>query len=279
MSDALVTAHDQHVATGQSGGRAPRLSAVGIIRAEIIKCFGQPGVRVTLATPVVLIIGIGLLAAYALANQIKQGQAIAESTVIQVPGMGLNFAQLILGACAVVLVSAEWSTGAILTTVASTQRRLTVYLAKAGLISVTSAVITAGSGVGVVFLSRFLLSPVDQALSMADARVVEHLAGTVVSAVVICLVGVGLGALLRSTVAAVVSLVTLLLVLPLVFGVIPWDPVSSMARFLPLNAGNFLISVEPVPNGLSDTHALFTLALWAIAALAAGAFRMTRTDL
>jgi ABC-2 type transport system permease protein len=279
MSDAVLSAHPRRRAESPLGDRPARLSTVGIVRAETIKFFGQPGMLVALAASVVLLLGIGMLGAYALANQIRQGHLIAANSIIQIPGMGLTFAQLILSSCAVALVSMEWSTGAIIGTIAATQRRMTVFAVKAGLIAVTSVAITAVSGVGVVLLSRFLLNPVDRALSFADGRVLEHLAGMVVSAVMICLVGIGLGALLRNTVAAVVSLVGLLLVLPLVFGAIPWDLVSSLARFLPLNSGNVLLSVVPIPNGLSDAHALLTLVLWAVAALAAGAFRLTRTDL
>jgi hypothetical protein len=261
-----------------AGPRPSRQSFAGVLRSEWIKFAGMRATWLLLGASGLLTVGVGLAAAFALATQARQGAEVSTDTFREIPAMGLNFAHLFIGSLAVLFVTVEWSSGSIRTTVGALDRRGSLLLAKAVVVVVGAALTSLFSAVLVHALSQPIIRPVDGAFGFLDSASLYHLGSTAADTALVALIALGLGTLLRSSAGGIVTVVALLIVLPIVLAIIPWEPLGELRGFLPLNAGNALIALAPPPGTLSHLAALLTLLGWSAAAVTLGAFRLTRTD-
>ena len=95
----------------------------------------------------------------------------------------------------------------------------------------------------------------------------------------IALIALGLGAVSRHTAGAISAVVGILFVLPLILVPLGESIQNSIGRFMPmLIAENSLTAVKPVAHSLSPGVGLAMLCLYAVAALAAGTWALTRRD-
>jgi len=98
-------------------------------------------------------------------------------------------------------------------------------------------------------------------------------------AAVLGAVSLGIGAIIRHTAGAICALVGVLFVLPLLF--LPLSPSiqNTAQNFLPhVMAANSLAAVKPVAHMLSPGLTFGLLCAYALVALAAGAWALTRRD-
>jgi ABC-2 type transport system permease protein len=93
------------------------------------------------------------------------------------------------------------------------------------------------------------------------------------------LLGLGLGALIRHTAGAICAVAGVLFALPLILVPLGTSIQNSVGQFMPmLMAENSLTAVKPVAHSLSPGVAFGLLCLYAVAALAAGGWALSRRD-
>ena len=94
----------------------------------------------------------------------------------------------------------------------------------------------------------------------------------------IALIGLGVGAVIRHTAGAICALVGVLFVLPLLFA--PLSPRSRTRRrtSCPTRWRTSMTAVKPLPHTLPPGLIFGLLCAYAVAALAAGAWALTRRD-
>jgi hypothetical protein len=177
-------------------------------------------------------------------------------------------------AWAVVVATADHSTGAIVPTLQWTPRRGVLLAARAGVIALTMTVIglvlvIAASAAVRVLAPEFGL-PLDEGVRRVGDLAVVIGCGA--------LLGIGLGLATRSTAAALVIAIALLLVLPLIIGNLPFEWAVTVSSRLPGSGALFLIFGQGPPGLSSLTQARVTLLAWAVAAVAAGGWRLLRSD-
>ena len=102
--------------------------------------------------------------------------------------------------------------------------------------------------------------------------------GTVLA--LIAVMGVAIGALLRSTAGGVVTLVGALFVLPIILGLLSGlaDWVEDAARFLPSNAAAALVATRIEPDQFNQAEGGLVLAGWAVVLLAAAVVVLKKRD-
>jgi hypothetical protein len=93
----------------------------------------------------------------------------------------------------------------------------------------------------------------------------------------IALISLGIGAVIRHTAGAVCGMVGVVFVLPLLFS-LGSSLQATAQKFLPDTMRNSLIAVKPVAHLLSPGLTFGLLCVYAMAALAAGAWALTRRD-
>lgn len=190
---------------------------------------------------------------------------------------GVILGQVVFGVLGVLVMTGEYSSGSIRVTLSAIPRRPLVLAAKAfvfGLAGLVAAEITTFAS---FLLGMAVLRPGVPHPSLGDPSVLRAvvLAGAYLT--LTGLTGLGIGAILRHSPAAVATLAGALFVLPLAAGA---ARASGVARFLPeLIAGNSLAAVKPVPGFTwSPWLELGIVAMYPVLLLAAGCWLFIRRD-
>ncbi len=186
--------------------------------------------------------------------------------------------QLLLGVLGVLAITTEFSSGMIRATFAAAPRRPLVLAAKAAVLGAVT--LTAGE------ISAFAAFLAGQAMLKAPAPHATLGQPGVLRAVLmagaypalIALISLGIGAIIRHTAGAICALVGVVFVLPLLFFSLGSSLQNTAQKFLPDTMRNSLIAVKPVAHMLSPGLTFGLLCAYAMVALAAGAWALTRRD-
>jgi ABC-2 type transport system permease protein len=196
------------------------------------------------------------------------------------PGvLAVPFTQFCLAALGGLVITSEYATGMIHTSLVAVPQRLRLLAAKTAVL----AALTLAAGQMIAFasllISRLITgdrpAPISAWTSVSDGLPAAFASG--LSVMVIGLVGLGLGAVIRSTAGTIIVVGTLLFVLPAMTMLLPapWDGRIS-AMMLPGLAVQ--LAGEQSDAVLPPYGALVVMALYVTAALAAGALAVTRRD-
>jgi ABC-2 type transport system permease protein len=192
---------------------------------------------------------------------------------------GLLLGQLLAGVLGVLTVTSEFSSGMIRATFAAIPRRTLVLAAKA----VMLAAVMLAAGEVFTFLAFFagqaaLRAPAPHAvLGQPGVLRAVLLAGTYPA--LIALVGLGLGTIIRHTAGAICAVAAVEFLAPLLVAPLGTSVQDDVVRFLPEQiAALSLTVVRPAPPALPPGAAFGLLCLYALVALAGGAWALTRRD-
>lgn len=224
------------------------------------------------AATATVMIGIALPAAFSATGQPDPPYGDPAWNIATLTAMPAQFALLTI---ALTAVTSDYATGGIIATLQWTPRRAALFCARA-VVAVAAAtgvgvLVAAVSGVVAYVVARPVL-----ALPLAEGLdVLGTVAGVFAGSAALA---VGLGFLLRSTAAVLVSAFLLLLVLPGLLPQLGYSWLTDIANWLPGTNALFLLTGEPVGRGLSQTSAVLTMLAWAGAALTLGGLRLMRDD-
>jgi ABC-2 type transport system permease protein len=192
---------------------------------------------------------------------------------------GLALGQLLLGILGVLAISTEFSSGMIRATFAAAPRRPLVLAAKAAVLGA----VTLAAGEILAFAAFFageamLKAPAPHA-TLGQSGVLRAVLMAGAYPALIALISLGIGAIIRHTAGAICAVVGVLFVLPLLFSALSQSIQDAAEKFLPhVMAANSLAAVKPVPHMLPPAASFSLLCAYALAALAAGAWALTRRD-
>lgn len=255
------------------------MSAVGVtpgrvLRSEWIKLRSLRSTMLTLAGSLVVMIGLTVLLSWVITGE-WDSMTPAERLDFEVDeplSAGVLMAQLMIGVVGVIAITGEYATGMIHATVAAVPRRLPVLWAKLALLAGVTLVLMTIAALASWFVGAEILSAHWDA-SLSDPGMLRAVLGSAVVLTAVCLLGVALGFILRSTPAAISVLFALLLVVPMVGGLVP-----DVARYLPSEAMSSFTHARPSPDDLAPWAGLAVVAGWVAAAIAAAAVTFKRKD-
>lgn len=250
---------------------ALRLTFPNLLRSEAIKVLTLRSTWWSLGVTAAMSVGMSLLIALATSGM---GGGMAPTNVILAP---TQFTMLVAGILGAIVVTGEYSTGMIRSTLTAEPRRGAVLLAKALVVAVTmmlTAVVI--YAVAIVLTSPFTSTGIDWA-SPLDS-VVPLVLGAL-SMACFTLMGVGFGFLLRSGAGAIAVTVGVLFVLPIVLSLFSiagpeWMWIVESAKYLPVNAAGALTQ----PGGEDLLEPALTLAGWVVGPLALGWLALRSRD-
>lgn len=235
----------------------------------------------TLAITAVSGIGIGAIVTSAQSARFPTRSALARAAFDPTRSSlsGLLFAQLAVGVLGVLVVSTEYSTGTIRSTLAAVPRRPLLLAAKAVLFA--TIVFVEGEVVSFVAfaLGQHILSGKTPTASLSDPTVVRAVVSGGLYLTVLGLIALGLAWILRHTAAAISTFVAALLILPVIADVLPTSFANDVDRFLPADIGTVMLSVGyhgADPFGPWTSFAL--LCGYAAVLLLAGGVLLVRRD-
>jgi len=227
-----------------------------------------------------LAVSVSAIVSAAMASGAKHMTAADRHTFdsIGISLQGVNAAVLAIAAFGVLCMTREYSTGMISVTFLAQPKRLRVLLAKL----VTHATVAGIAGIcacaAAFAVGQALLGTQGLAVSWSAARLPAALTGGVLYLVLLCVWGIALGALLRSSASAITWMASILVVAPVIVQILPTDVVHRVERWLPSQIGTAAMSTHSDPHLFTPWVGLAVLAGYVALTLVAGAYRMARTD-
>lgn len=256
-----------------------RVSLPRIVKSEWIKFWSLRSSWITLAAAAIVMVGIGLLAASFAADggfdQGGPGGPAGPSNPTDVSLAGSNLVQLILGTLGVLFMATEYTTGMIRSTLAAVPKRLPMLLAKVTVFAGVVFVVSEAASL-VAFLGGQAIIGSGGA-SLTDPGVLRAVVGTGVFLTGAGLLGLALGALLRSTAAAVSTLFAVMFLAPGLATVLVPDS-WNLTPYLPSNAGGAFTAVSQSADQLQPWTGLAVFAAYLVALIAAAAWQLKTRD-
>jgi ABC-2 type transport system permease protein len=245
-----------------------------VLRSEWIKLRSVRSTLISLGAAIVVAVGFG--AVFSSAGSGGRHDGIVNPIALSLAGFHLS--ELIIGVVGVLLVSAEYSTGLIRTTLSAVTSRLSILRAKATVYALTVLAITTAGAFVAFFVGQSLYSGAAGSASITDPGALRVVVGTAVYCTGVGLLGIALGFLLRSTAGAIGVLFATLLLIPGLAGLLPWSWSDTLVKLLPSNAGEAFTSVTQAKDLLTPGVGLAVFAGWIAVLLAGAAFTLQRRD-
>ncbi|MBC7724978.1 MAG: ABC transporter permease [Burkholderiaceae bacterium] len=265
----------------------------GIIRSEWIKLRSLRSTVWCYAIIVVLTLGVGALIAFAMASGATGGAGItgdaATTMAVQTATFPISMTQLVAAVLGALVITGEYGTGMIRSTLTAVPKRLpalvgkalvfalTTFLVSAVAIAVTGAMTLAmlsGAGIGVEITAGYLLALVGGAGYLA----------------LVGLLSFAIGAIIRSSAGGIAASLGLILVVPNVLPLLAFltkaDWIGEAAKYLPSNAGAQMyalagsgaVDMFTGATVLEPAIGLLVLVGWVVALLALAAVLLKRRD-
>jgi ABC-type transport system involved in multi-copper enzyme maturation permease subunit len=260
--------------------RAQRVTQARVIKAEWTKLRTQPAALWSLLSAVILVIGFGVL--YSLLREARPPQgaaATASFDPVSVSQSGVQLAQIAVGVLGVLLITSEYATGLIRTTLAAVPKRLPALWGKA--ITLTAAIIVIGLPASFITFTagQSILARQHLSATLGQPGVTQAVIGSALYLAVAGLLGLALGTLLRSTAAGISALFGVMFALPILAGFLPGGLSDQVGKFLPSTAGQAITAVHPDPaTSLPPWTGFGVFAAYVAVLLATSAVRMRRGD-
>jgi ABC-type transport system involved in multi-copper enzyme maturation permease subunit len=254
-----------------------------VIASEWTKIRSVRSTYWTLLAAAGLTIGLSAIICAVVASQYA-GMKVADRASIDPATLSTSggmLAQLAIAVLGVLVITSEYGSGMIRTTLAAVPQRLNVLLAKAVVFTaVTVAVITPASFIA-FFVGQAILSTKNINVGLGAPNALRTVIGTAMYLAILGLLSLGIGALIRKTAGAITAVVGMVFVLPSLSSLLP-SSLESVEKFLPSNAGQAIFAnaanSRGAPPSLSPWTGMGVFFLWAVVALAAAAFTLVRRD-
>ena len=273
-----LTTHPTSPAS-MTGARAPvngKLSFGGILRSEWIKLLSLRSMRWSILIMLLLSFGAAAMMTGAMSSYMPLTEATMPMLLVQSAAFGTVFTVLIMGVIGVLAMTSEYASGMILSSLTAVPSRTPLFIAKGLAVALLSLVVGAVSVFGGGVIAALMVG--DGAFAaLFSGPVLQSLIGAVLYLTLAALMSYGIGTLMRSSAAAIATVVGLLFVVTIAFqflSMTSWEWVPVVSEWMPASLGQALeTAAVSVPGefggstGVGYGPALIGLVIWAAAAL------------
>jgi ABC-type transport system involved in multi-copper enzyme maturation permease subunit len=254
---------------------------MSVVHAEWVKFRSLRSVLWTSAAVLALMAGIGALfslgQARALVTQADADRAAFDPTAASLSGVLL--AQIAVGVLGVLVVTSEFASGSIRTSLAAVPVRGRLLAAKAATVTGVALVIGWAGGLAAFLLGQVIIDGQGApAASLADGGVPRAILGAGLYLAVTALFGLAVGAMIRSTAGALTTVIVVMLAVPIFSAALPEDIAGWIAKWWPSVAGLRVMSTVADPATLGPWAGLGVLSAFALVVLAASFAAFERRD-
>jgi ABC-2 type transport system permease protein len=229
-----------------------RVTFGGALRSELTKIRSVRSTYWTLLAMFVVVVGFGALASWGAATHGPHGP---EFDPTQQSLAGLYIGQLIIGVLGVLVISSEYSTGMIRTTLTTNPHRGLMIAAKGVVFAVIAFVSSLITSFAAFFLGQALMSSHHMSTTLGSPNVLRAVIGGALFLTACGALAFGLGLLLRHSAAGIASVVGLLFVVTILVNFLPTSWQNDVDRWVPALAGGQIWMTRPVPPGSTPMFA------------------------
>ncbi|WP_369172411.1 ABC transporter permease [Streptomyces sp. R28] len=255
------------------------MAATQVIRSEWTKIRSVASTVWTLSLAVVVTIALGMLISALSKHEFdhmnRRDQLSFDPTFISFAGMTLG--QLAMIVFGVLVVSNEYSTGMIRTSLAAVPRRGTFLFSKIAVATGLALVVGMATSFVTFFLGQAMLG--EHKAAIGDPGVLRAVIGGGLYMTLIAMFSMGVAAMLRSPMLSLGILMPFFFLISNILGNVP--ATEKIGRYLPDQAGSKIMQVvTPVDDSTpyGPWGGLGIMVLWVIAALAGGYVLLKRRD-
>ncbi len=278
MSATAETTRPQRArtATGEGG-----VTLAHVLRSEWTKLWSLRSTRWTLLVAFLAQAGLGpLVAAIQMGrwSQLSPQDRLTYDSINTAVG-GYHLAQLAIGILGVLVITGEYSTGMIRSSLMAAPRRLPILWAKIIVYAaVTFALMLVASLIS-FFAVQAIVTQHHVQHGIGDAGALRTVIGAALYMTVLAVMCTGLGGILRNTAGGIATFVGLLFVLPGIVAILPSSLNDSISPYLPLNAGTTVAShTFDNPHHLAVWTGFALFVGYTLVAVALAAWTLMRRD-
>jgi ABC-2 type transport system permease protein len=257
---------------------ATRVTFARVVNSEWIKLRSVRSAVLALVAAGATVIALGLML-----SGVKSGSVNAQEIGLQAGTDpvatslgGVNLGQLVTGILGVLLVTAEYSTGTIRSTLIAVPRRLPVLGAKAVVFGVATAACMLAATFAAFLGGQALAGAAG--VSLGHAGALRAVIGAAAYLTGVGLLGLAVGAILRGTATAIGVLFAGMYAIPALFPLLPNSWNDTMGPYLPSNAGMAMMNLTPTSGTLAPLTGLAVFAGYVLAMFAVAAILLRRRD-
>jgi hypothetical protein len=224
-----------------------------VLHAEWTKARTVPSTMWTLIVAAVLGVGLGALISALAANHYASSSLSNRQTwdPTSISNSGLSIAQLAIGVLGVLLVTSEYSSGAIGSSLAAVPRRGRLLGAKAVVIMVLTFVVVEIIAFAAFLVGQALISGHAPTATLGQPGVLRALVGAGLYGALLGMLGLAFGTIIRHAAGAIALLVAILYVLPGIAAALPTSIEHTVQEYWPTQAGGQVTTVVRTANTLS----------------------------
>lgn len=258
--------------------RNPLSGFIDILRSEQCKLVSVRSTFWTLFAAVVANIGLAVLLAIVLPDQISPSD-LAGVDPVRVSLGGIHLSQVAFGVLGVLVITSEYGTGMIRVTLTALPQRRQMLAAKMIVLTEVALIVGILSSFAAYFVFQGFLAGGTLSSSIGDPGVLRAVIGGGLFLTVLGLLGFGLGAIARSSAGAIAAVFGLLFVPPLLVDLLPQTWKATIGPYIPMDAGSQIyVAAAPVPGGLGAWTGFAVFCLYAVVALGVGFTLIGRRD-
>lgn len=252
------------------------VTLIRVVRSEWTKFRSLRSTWWSIVVTVLAAVGVGVLTS-ALAAGNHHASAV-QAAVAGRSELGGLISQLAVGVLAVLLISGEYGTGMIRSSMIAAPRRLPVLWAKLGVLTAAVLPVTLVSSLAAYALGQvFWRAHGRPAVALTDPGVARIVFGAAVCIMLTGVIALAIGALVRNTAAGITTMVGLYFVVPILAGEMP-QRIADLSRFLPSNASGAVWNTSLSPVSMTPADGFALLCGYAVVLCAAAAWRLRRGD-
>jgi len=226
----------------------------GTLRSEFTKIRSVRSTYWTLLALLAVSVGIGAAisaqTASGWSNTPPAARTPLDATQLSIAAL-LILGQLVIVVLGALVLTSEYSTGMIRTSLIAMPRRIVLYVAKAVAFAAVALVVSLVTAFIAFFLGQSLLASTHQSATLAGHDVLRALIGSALYITLCGLFAFAAAAIIRNTAATITAMIGLLFVIPVLENLLPWR--NDLVRWLPSSAAR-AISVTVWNSGPQNSH-------------------------
>lgn len=280
-SQTAVSGPGLDLAGGRPGPEPRPARFSDVVRSEWTKLRTVRSTYFTLGVAVLLSVGLGALIGLAVASNYHSMSPSDKLTFdpTSVSFFGMSLGQLAIGVLGILVITSEYGTGMIRTTLQAMPRRGWVLGAKALVFAAATVVV----GEILSFAAFFIVQPILKGgpaphASLGQPHVLRAVIGAGLYLAVTGLLALGIGAIVRNTAVSITVMVALYFVFPIVSNAFPSSIQNPLQEYLPTGAGQQVATVVRTAHTLAPWAGFGVMCAYAAVALLAAYALMRRRD-
>lgn len=257
-----------------------RVTLRSVVRSEWIKFCSVRSTLIGIGLTLALSIGLGIVGTIMLRGAWGTMDPVRRMVFspIATSLVGVTFAQFAVGIVGSLLITNEYSSGSIRTTLTAVPSKARLVAGK--LVVLTASVFAVGEIAAFVsfLLGQSMLAGVTPTASLSSGAVLRSVFFAGVYLTLLAALAFALGLLLRHSAATISVFVSVVLVVPLVIVIMPSGLQNAVTRFLPSEIGNSMMSATTPAHDFSALGSLGLLLVYVAVLLSVAIAVMSRRD-